>query len=760
MKIRKLVSSFGAVTAAVTASALMLVSAAGALDIYYADLSGVASSDPDRTAKISAFAVQEISNNSSLAAMGENTILTPEIISALNREFSKFSAHTNVLDLDTNAIELVAKHTVSGVPDVKYSVFLTKDFLEANLGGTVNVSLSEDTYGKTGELKLSNTSVGYYGTLVYSIWSDSAKALYDAYEVETNDQLLVSNNSTTDPFVLIKTNPSASLTFAMSSSNGTSSGLYVSKYDSKSLEYFKGNDLLNIIKADIAAELGFTASDLENSTVKEYIDRKAEEIKKEILGDGTVKYATMSDVEKAVHDFYLGKTTVDGKTVFTDEAYVHQKELAEAVMQTDEAQAIIKDSIYNAFGIGISEREAEELKNALWDDLVEKTVKEMNDYENGTSSQIGNISYFLSRITSEEYKNLAAEIEEVKQKLKGYDVSLADILTGLNECKQKLSDDSITISDLLAFMNDTDSYLNVGRDTTLSDVLNNLVEQLQNYAQNEGYSAYSDSKDYTDQAKSDAISSSQKYTDNQLLITNYELQSQLNALKKRIEEVEDELDDLRYERDYYYNNYYNTSDWIIRTYGSVDRFIAAVADEAANRMTANGKTGESAYDIAVRNGFRGTEQEWLNSLVGASAYDIAVQNGYRGSQEEWLESLRGEDGQDGMDGQDGRDGEDGRVIYVYGDQPQSGAPAFEDEEEEDPDSVVSGAVFGNDAEIVEPDNGTVGRTNVPVAGNTSAPSANNTANPKTGVAAGIIIPIAAVGSLLLIKKDKRRRGRK
>ena len=274
MKIRKLVSSFGAVTAAVTASALMLVSAAGALDIYYADLSGVASSDPDRTAKISAFAVQEISNNSSLAAMGENTILTPEIISALNREFSKFSAHTNVLDLDTNAIELVAKHTVSGVPDVKYSVFLTKDFLEANLGGTVNVSLSEDTYGKTGELKLSNTSVGYYGTLVYSIWSDSAKALYDAYDVETNDQLLVSNNSTTDPFVLIKTNPSASLTFAMSSSNNTSSGLYVSKYDSKSLEYFKGNDLLNIIKADIAAELGFTASDLENSTVKEYNTRR------------------------------------------------------------------------------------------------------------------------------------------------------------------------------------------------------------------------------------------------------------------------------------------------------------------------------------------------------------------------------------------------------------------------------------------------------------------------------------------------------
>ena len=27
--------------------------------------------------------------------------------------------------------------------------------------------------------------------------------------------------------------------------------------------------------------------------------------------------------------------------------------------------------------------------------------------------------------------------------------------------------------------------------------------------------------------------------------------------------------------------------------------------------------GESAYEIAVRNGFEGTEQEWLESLKGA-----------------------------------------------------------------------------------------------------------------------------------------------
>ena len=33
-----------------------------------------------------------------------------------------------------------------------------------------------------------------------------------------------------------------------------------------------------------------------------------------------------------------------------------------------------------------------------------------------------------------------------------------------------------------------------------------------------------------------------------------------------------------------------------------------------------GIKGESAYDIAVRNGFEGTEQEWLRSLQGETPY--------------------------------------------------------------------------------------------------------------------------------------------
>lgn len=112
-----------------------------------------------------------------------------------------------------------------------------------------------------------------------------------------------------------------------------------------------------------------------------------------------------------------------------------------------------------------------------------------------------------------------------------------------------------------------------------------------------------------------------------------------------------------------------------------------------------GKDGKSAYQIAIENGFVGTEIEWLESLKGAdgkdgingkdgadglpgkdgidgkngadghdgvngidgkSAYEIAVANGFIGTESEWLESLKGSDGRDGVDEKDGADGQPGK----------------------------------------------------------------------------------------------------
>lgn len=63
--------------------------------------------------------------------------------------------------------------------------------------------------------------------------------------------------------------------------------------------------------------------------------------------------------------------------------------------------------------------------------------------------------------------------------------------------------------------------------------------------------------------------------------------------------------------------------------------------------------GYSAYEVAQQNGFTGTEEEWLASLVGPqgeqgpegkSAYQVAVENGYQGTEEEWVNDFLTPDG--------------------------------------------------------------------------------------------------------------------
>lgn len=75
-----------------------------------------------------------------------------------------------------------------------------------------------------------------------------------------------------------------------------------------------------------------------------------------------------------------------------------------------------------------------------------------------------------------------------------------------------------------------------------------------------------------------------------------------------------------------------------------------------------GLPGKNAYELAVDCGFVGTLDEWLESLKGTgsgdggagsgapglSAYQIAVNNGFVGTEAEWLESLKGRPGANGL----------------------------------------------------------------------------------------------------------------
>lgn len=63
----------------------------------------------------------------------------------------------------------------------------------------------------------------------------------------------------------------------------------------------------------------------------------------------------------------------------------------------------------------------------------------------------------------------------------------------------------------------------------------------------------------------------------------------------------------------------------------------------------DGVDGKSAYEIAVINGFAGTQTEWLLSLKG--------DDGEKGDN-----GANGQDGADGLDGDQGPKGDDGNTI--------------------------------------------------------------------------------------------------
>lgn len=135
------------------------------------------------------------------------------------------------------------------------------------------------------------------------------------------------------------------------------------------------------------------------------------------------------------------------------------------------------------------------------------------------------------------------------------------------------------------------------------------------------------------------------------------------------------------------------------TQDDIDSFKAAFQITGTGGGT--GEDGKSAYEIAVLNGFVGTEAQWLNSLHGAdgapgpagpqgiqgepgpagpagangidgtigapgpqgvagpSAYQIAVSNGFVGNEQDWLNSLWGPQGIQGPAGPQGEAGPQG-----------------------------------------------------------------------------------------------------
>lgn len=82
----------------------------------------------------------------------------------------------------------------------------------------------------------------------------------------------------------------------------------------------------------------------------------------------------------------------------------------------------------------------------------------------------------------------------------------------------------------------------------------------------------------------------------------------------------------------------------------------AYTDEVAGSGV-KGDPGKSAYQIAVENGFQGTEQEWLDSLIGPTG-----PKGDKGDQGlPGIQGIQGPKGETGPQGPKGNDGSDGAI---------------------------------------------------------------------------------------------------
>ena len=525
-----------------------------------------------------------------------------------------------------------------------------------------------------------------------------------------------------------------------------------------------------------------------SASLAAYVDKTAADITGRIFVNDITKraYILSSGLGNYISEYFDARTEYG---TLTTEAESHLKALALALMQSDENKKILEDAVYTKFGVETTSKAADQLIDAITPAVTEKLTSQIIANNARPSDYSTNIRYFLSGMALTEAEGLKARFDAVKEAFTDIAANTAptvnDILNSINAMSTSLVDSSgnaYELTEILRRVYDlkTGSYANAsltlgealahiayGNTVTgqytyssttpyISDTNTNYTSTAPTLTGTQNYytNSYIPSTDMSDYTKRNYVDAQDQY-----------LQQQINQLTTLVQSLQNDVAALKitYSQLPYSQTLY---DWASSNSVDTDTFISQVAAKVSEKLGA----GQSAYDIAVKNGFVGTEQEWLSSLVGKSAYEIAVKNGYIGSESEWLDSLKSGDSTSDSE----------KIIYVYGTKSNSAAPDRVDVSTENV-NVTSAGSSADDSETAHisagSSYGTITAGNAAPAGtgsssnNNTTAAANNTAtvntaktsgsaNTTTAAAAVASRPATAAASLVLTKKDKRRRGRK
>ena len=370
-------------------------------------------------------------------------------------------------------------------------------------------------------------------------------------------------------------------------------------YYDENESFFAQKDADKVIKEKILLALGYTEEEIKKAdngsiddVIRSYVDNTVTtQIKDTVFtknADGTYSsnYITTTDVENAVENYFNGQNKSANLAA-----------LSSALLNTATSSAMIDKAVYDTFGYDLSDKVKTELVSAIWQPLVEKAVTELTKTGIRASEFRTLVTYFMNDWTQQELDSLKSQINKVQSTSAFSGKSLGEILKTINDLTDALiakdPEYDMSVTELLNMINTTGRLTVKEYGTTVVYDANRIPEIIAG-------SAYAGTG-----SVETSLAGYSYYTNTQdIALQNQTYSYDVNSLNQQIDALRNEINILRSQVNNLQTSQTETfNDWAVRNYGSVDGFLTAVSNDVAKRIGSSTGSGESAYEIAVRNGF-------------------------------------------------------------------------------------------------------------------------------------------------------------